>query len=216
MLRFVLANPYALRACMRLSSLKYELDMQVYPIHACPHHSFVKFTRKCVSFVLFSYRDHDLFRYEVCLYYEGRRCSGVNAFCYRYRSLDRCWCQRSDRATYDMFDDVHEQIRAQASHCFYTTCSRWRVLVGDIDGEEWFLNKLRVFDQACTPKTRVILRRYVGRLRKNARATAHATRTVTRRGFGVWKEWFFDPRNARGYMSRLRARYPALETLNGT
>ena len=49
MLRFVLANPYALRTCMRLSSLKYELDMQVYPIHACPHHSFVKFTRKCVK-----------------------------------------------------------------------------------------------------------------------------------------------------------------------
>ena len=197
---FVLSNPYSLRTCMRLHPPVRE---RVYPIRASVHHSFVKVAPSEVHFVVFSYAG-GFFRCDVCVDYDAHRVTRVRVFCFEYLFWDRCWSQRSDEHHYARFRDTREKIRAQLSHYFRTVDSQWRSFVGYEDGEAWFLATLRAFDQACTPKTRAALRRYVRTLRSSARARTHRARTLARTHFRKWTEWYFDPDNLRGFVKRLR------------
>lgn len=197
---FPLENRYALRSYFRLFGNNFLDDIVV--LCLLEHEqSFLYITDKIVHYSILKY-DMGL-QYECHVYYDEFLIYTVSEYVFRFNPETLCWHQNVGMNDNEFVNTMRNHIRAQLQNAFRRIEIGW----GETDFEclqfpLWY-TKIKTFQQCCTPKTRRILISYLERVRKGARLCKRANENRVRRAFLVWKEWYFNPQNKGGYVTRL-------------
>lgn len=202
-----LYHPYALRLHFRLYADQIDAPL-IFGLDGCIHGSCVELSGDTVKYkvVVHDARTNRYNRYDVWARYEPatRNVHAISAFCYTYCRDEQCWRQRIDEDDYTAFESVHAHIRDQLQHHFHIIDSGWTAADPDATECPWMFSQMVAFHQACTPDTRTRIRRFVDRMRRCRQWRLRARRIMKYRAFSKWKEWYYDPDNAEGYVKRLR------------
>lgn len=205
MVLFDIEHKNALKFCINLySELLDRYTTITLPLSSYNNGSTIQITNERIVYTIYC----SFLKYEFAFHYENRNINNYTIISYVFTHVDNTWIQAvDDNILLEFITPTITNIRLQVRQYFHRIYHQWTDQDEECIVNPFWYKLIQSFEQKCTSKTALCVKRYVEYLRYQSDITQYYIKKLEKRSFKRWREWFFSPYNKNGYVMIMKRKY---------